>query len=63
MPAKLKPSVKEYVKDAKGRMTSRFAWKHYTPAMTSTDNLKKFLEDSSYKRKRSIIERELAKRA
>jgi len=44
-------------------MTKKWAWKHYTPAMTSTDNLKKFLEDSSYKRKRSIIERELAKRA
>jgi len=63
MPAKLKPSSKEYVRDARGKMTKKWAWKHYTPAMTSTDNLKKFLEDSSYKRKRSIIERELAKRA
>ena len=63
MPAKLKPSSKKYVRDAKGKMTKKWAWEHFTPAMTSTDNLKKFLEDSSYKRKRNIIERELAKRA
>jgi hypothetical protein len=31
--------------------------------MTSTENLKKLLGDSSYRKKRNIIERELAKRA
>ena len=62
MPAKLKPSSKEYVRDARGKMTKKWAWKHYTPAMTSTVELKKLLENSSYKRKKSIILKELAKR-
>ena len=62
MTAKLKPSVKEYVKDDRGRMTSKFAWKHYTPSATSTEELKKLLVSPSYKKKKNIILRELAKR-
>jgi hypothetical protein len=30
MPAKLKPSTKEYLRDKNGRMTNRWFWKHYT---------------------------------
>ena len=41
MPAKLKPSTKEYARDARGRMTNKFTWKHYTPSNTSTEELKK----------------------
>jgi hypothetical protein len=63
MPAKLKPSSKKYVRDSKGKMTKNWTWEHYTPSMTSTENLKKLLGDSSYRKKRNIIERELAKRA
>jgi len=62
MPAKLKPSTKEYVRDSRGRMTNKWSWKHYTPSATSTEELKKLLENSSYKRKKNIILRELAKR-
>lgn len=62
MPAKLKPSTKEYVRDSRGRMTKKWSWKHYTPSATPTEELKKLLENSSYKRKKNIILRELAKR-
>ena len=62
MPAKIKPSTKEYVRDARGKMTKKWSWKHYTPATTSTEELNKLLENSSYKRKKNIILKELAKR-
>ena len=62
MSVKLKPSTKEYVRDDRGKMTKNWTWKHYTPSMTSTEDLKKILGDSNYKKKRNIIERELAKR-
>ena len=62
MPAKLKPSTKEYVRDSRGRMTNKFTWKHYTPHNTSTAELQKMYENSSYKRKKNIIKRELIKR-
>ncbi len=63
MPVKLKPSSKEYVRDSKGKMTKKWKWKHYTPATTSTVELKKLLENSSFKRKKTIILKELAKRS
>ena len=63
MPAKLKQSAKKYVRDARGKMTNKWSWEHYTPATTSTEELKKLLENSSYKRKKSIILKELAKRS
>jgi hypothetical protein len=62
MPAKLKPSTKEYARDARGRMTNKFTWKHYTPSNTSTEELKKMYDSDSYSRKKNIIKRELAKR-
>ena len=39
MPAKLKPSTKDYVRDARGKMTNKFTWKHYTPHNTLKDRL------------------------
>ena len=39
MPAKLKPSTKEYVRDSRGRMTKKWSWKHYTPSATPTEEL------------------------
>jgi hypothetical protein len=37
MPAKLKPSTKEYLRDKNGKMTNRWFWKHYTLSGESTD--------------------------
>ena len=62
MPAKLKPSTKEYVRDARGKMTNKFTWKHYTPHNTPTQELKKMYESDSYTRKKNIIKRELIRR-
>ena len=62
MPAKLKPSTKEYVKDARGKMTNKFIWKHFTPHNTPTVELQKMYKSDSFKRKKTIIKRELEKR-
>tara|TARA_R100000697_G_scaffold22503_2_gene30125 strand:- start:332 stop:532 length:201 start_codon:yes stop_codon:yes gene_type:complete len=62
MPAKLKPSTKEYARDARGRMTNKYTWKHYTPHNTPTEELQKMYESDSFKRKKNIIKRELIKR-
>jgi len=62
MPAKLKPSTKEYNRDQRGKMLNTFTWKHYTPSNTSTEELKKMYESESYKKKKNIIKRELLRR-
>jgi len=62
MPVKLKPSVKKYVRDDRGKMTSKWSWEHTTTAGTSTVELKKILEDKNLRKKRNVIERELIKR-
>jgi len=62
MPAKLKPSIKEYVRDARGKMTNKFIWKHFTPHNTPTVELQKMYKSDSFKRKKTIIKRELEKR-
>ena len=62
MAPKLKPSSKEYKKDRNGRMTSKWEWKHYTVASTSTKELLKHLDSPSKKRKRKVISLELKKR-
>jgi hypothetical protein len=59
---KLKPSSKEYVKDSKGKMTKKWAWKHYTVHSTSTEELLKAYENSNMRRKKGIIRKELEKR-
>lgn len=61
MPAKLKPSVKEYIK-VNNKMTSKFKMKHYTPSNTSTEELKKLYNSPSMKRKKNLIQKELLKR-
>ena len=60
MASKLKPSVKQYIKDARGRMTQRFEWKHYTPASTKTEELVELY--TKLPRKRGLIKVELLKR-
>jgi|TARA_B110000967_G_scaffold120822_1_gene123410 hypothetical protein len=61
MSAKLKPSSKEYSK-VNNKLTNKFVIKHYTPSNTSTDELIKMYESSTYKKKRGIIQKELIKR-
>ena len=60
MASKLKPSVKQYVKDARGRQSNKFEWKHYTPASTSTKELVELYQ--KLPRKRGVITVELVKR-
>ncbi len=55
MPAKLKRSTKQYDRDKRGKMLNTFAWIHYTPSNTSTEELKKMYESSSYRKKKNII--------
>jgi hypothetical protein len=62
MPVKIKPSVKSYKKDKKGKMTSKWVMVHYTVSNTSTEELKKLYENPSYKRKKEAIKKELTKR-
>lgn len=62
MPVKIKPSVKEYIRDGNNKMTSKYVWKHYTPSNTSTEELKKLYESPAYRKKKNIIKRELIKR-
>ena len=61
MSAKLKPSSKEYSK-VNNKLTNKFVIKHYTTSNTSTDELIKMYENSTYKKKRGIIQKELIKR-
>ena len=61
MPAKLKPSTKEYIK-VNNKMTNKFFIKHYTVASTTTEELKKLYNSDSYKRKKELIKKELVKR-
>ncbi len=60
MPAKLKPSTKEYKRDSKGRMTNKWVWKHYTVSGAKTEELLKLYESTP--RKKNLIKRELKKR-
>ena len=61
MPSKLKPSAKEFIR-VNNKLTSKYKIKHYTPSNTSTEDLKKFYEQSSFKRKKELIKKELIKR-
>ena len=62
MPVKIKPSTKDYIRDARGKMTNKFRWKHYTVSNTSTEELQKLYTSDSYKRKKEVIKKELIKR-
>ena len=62
MPVKIKKSTKEYVRDARGKMTNKWTWKHYTVSNTSTEELLKLLSSPSQKRNKNKITRELQSR-
>jgi hypothetical protein len=59
---KLKPSVKQYKKNARGQSTGQYHWVHYTVSTLKTEELKSFYTNPSYSRKKNIILRELEKR-
>tara|TARA_R110000796_G_scaffold70616_1_gene160449 strand:- start:703 stop:897 length:195 start_codon:yes stop_codon:yes gene_type:complete len=60
MAPKLKPSSKQYVRDARGKMTSRWAWKHYTVASISSKELIESID--KLPRKKNVILKELSRR-
>ena len=62
MGAKIKPSVKEYKRDANNKMTKQWTWKHFNVEGTSTKKLKEFYTNNNYKRKKEVIRLELVKR-
>ena len=62
MPVKIKKSTKEYVRDARGKMTNKWTWKHYTVYNTSTEELLKLLSSPSQTRNKNKITRELQRR-
>ena len=62
MPVKIKKSTKEYVRDARGKMTNKWTWKHYTVSNTSTEELLKLFSSPSQTRNKNKITRELQRR-
>jgi len=62
MPAKLKPSSKQYIKDRNGKMTNKWFMQHYTVSGATTEELEKLYKSPSYKRKKNLIRTELEKR-
>lgn len=62
MPAKLKQSSKEYIRDSRGKMTNKFVWKHFTPSGTKTSELLKMYSDNKFRKKKNLIKKELLKR-
>ena len=59
---KIKPSTKEYKRDARGKMLKQWTWKHYTVHSTSTEELLTYYTNPNFKRKKEMIRLELVKR-
>jgi len=55
MPAKFKPSEKEYIKNKDGRNTNRWRWKHHYCKNTSTEELIKAINTGKPKHKNKFI--------
>ena len=64
MSIKLKPSTKEYKRDARGKIISdkKYTWRHYPPCSFKTEELKEMFSNSIYRRKKHLILNELLKR-
>ena len=63
MSIKLKPSTKEYKRDSRGKILGKkFFWKHHTPSSFKTQELKEMYTNSSYRRKKHLILKELERR-
>ncbi len=62
MGAKIKPPMHHYERDARGKRTNKWVWKHFNVEGISTKELKEFYTSSNYKRKKEVIRLELVKR-
>ena len=62
MGAKIKPSIKEYERDARGKRTNKWVWRHFNVEGISTKELKELYTSPNYKRKKEAIRLELVKR-
>ena len=62
MSIKLKPSTKEYKRDARGKMTNKWTMKHYPPSGFKSSELKDMYGNSAYTRKKHLILIELKRR-
>ena len=61
MPVKFKQSIKETIKDANGRPTNMWKWKHFYLKQATTEEILKELKDGR-KRNRNKLLNELHKR-
>jgi|TARA_B100001248_G_scaffold186097_1_gene142037 hypothetical protein len=55
MPAKIKPSQKEYIKDGNGRPTRMWRWKHYYLKQATTEEIQKELAEGKNKHKNKLL--------
>ena len=55
MPAKFKPSEKQYIKNKDGRPTNRWRWKHYYCKQTSSEDLIKAINTGKRKHRNKFI--------
>jgi|TARA_A100000171_G_C2021915_1_gene91523 hypothetical protein len=55
MPAKIKPSEKEYIKDGNGRPTKMWRWKHYYLKQATTEEIQKKLVEGKNKHKNKLL--------
>lgn len=64
MSIRLKPSTKEYKRDARGKIISdkKYTWRHYPPCSFKTEELKEMFNNSIYRRKKHLILKELDRR-
>ena len=64
MSIKLKPSTKEYKRDARGKILSerKYTWRHHNPCSFKTQELQEMYKSDSYKRKKHLILIELKRR-
>jgi hypothetical protein len=64
MSIKLKPSTKEYKRDAKGKIIGKqYTWKHHTPCSFKSKELITMYNSSTYSRKKHLILKELNRRS
>lgn len=64
MSIKLKPSTKEYKRDARGKIIGKqYTWKHHTPCSFKTKELITMYNSSTYNRKKHLILKELNRRS
>ncbi len=47
MGAKIKPSIKEYKRDARNKRTNKWVWRHFNVESISTKELKEFYTSPS----------------